>query len=839
VEHGVAFRGQSLYKWPLMSDKRRKPLRAKSPADPNSERRRGSDPALKPIRSWSAWLLLPALLAATLTAYYPAWHGGMIWDDDHHVTRGDLQSAEGLKRIWFDIGATQQYYPAAHSAFWLQHKIWGDDTLGYHLVNIMLHALSAFLIAVILQRLAVPGWWLTAVIFALHPVHVESVAWISELKNTLSGVFYLGAMLAYLQFEKNGQKWRYACALGLFLFALWSKTVTATLPAALLLVFWWQRGRLSWRRDVLPLLPWFVFSAAGSLLTAWVERSMIGAQGAPYQFTLIERGLIAGRAIWFYLAKLFWPAHLIFIYPRWQISQGNWWLYLFPLSAVLMLACLWRVRSWSRAPLAALLFFCGTLFPALGFINVYPFRYSLVADHFQYLASISILALFSAGLVKLSARWQLASTRAIAAAAAVLGCVLALPTWSQSRQYVDAETLYRTTISRNPSCWMAYNNLGNALQKTGNLEEAVIHHREALRLNPEYGEAHNNLGTALQGLGHIEETIAQYGEAVRLAPGLAGAHYNLGNALQELGQFEAAVTQYREGIRLEPGYAEMHCNLGASLDRLGQLEESVVQFKEAVRLKPDYDIALINLGNVLQRMGKPDEALIQYQQALRLKPDSAGAYNALGGALQRQGRLEEAMTRYRQALQLKPDFAEAYNNLGNALLASRRPLEAVTQYQEALRLLPGFAGTHFNLGNALQEAGRSEEAIVHYLEALRLKPDFLGARLNLAHLLQGLGRYPEALEQYQEAAKYQPDSADVHNSLGVALATLGRLEEAAAQFREALRLQSDYADARANLARATSMLKKDNSADTLALVFRTLDLLVPSTSTGLGVSPGD
>ncbi len=793
-----------------MSDKGRKPLRSKSLADNRSERRKDPGPALEPVHNWSVWLLLPALLAATLAAYYPAWHGGMLWDDDRHVTRSDLQSAEGLWRIWFDMGATQQYYPAAHSAFWLQHKIWGDDTLGYHLVSIVLHGLSAFLIAVILRRLAVPGWWLAAVIFALHPVQVESVAWISELKNTLSGVFYLGAMLAYLHFDQNRQKWRYACALGLFLLALLSKTVTATLPAALLVVFWWQRGGLKWRRDVLPLLPWFVLGAAGGLLTAWVERSLVGAQGTLYQFTLIERGLVAGRVIWFYLGKLFWPANLVFIYPRWRISQSDLWLYLFPLGVAILLACLWRVRSRSRAPLAALLFFCGTLFPALGLFNVYPFRYSFVADHFQYLASIPILALFSAGLVKLFARWNLEFMWAMAAITVVLSSVLALPTWSQSRQYIDAETLYRTTISRNPSCWMAHNNLGNALQKTGHLEEAVIYHREALRLNPEYGEAHNNLGTALQGLGHIEEAIAQYKEAVRLMPDLAGAYYNLGNALQELGRFDEAVAQYRGGIRLEPGSAEMHCNLGAALDRLGQLGESVAQFREAVRLKPDYITAFINLGNVLQRTGKPDEALIQYQQALRLQPDSAGAYNALGSAMQRQGRLEEAMTQYRQALQLKPDSAEAHNNLGNALLASGRPAEAVTQYRQALRLVPGFAGAYFNLGNALQGEGRSEDAIAHYREALRLKPDFMGARLNLARVLQGLGRFAEAMGQYREAVKYQPDSADAHNGLGVALATLGRLEEAATHFEEALRLKPDYADARANLAKALRLLKKDN-----------------------------
>ena len=240
----------------------------------------------------------------------------MLWDDNAHITRGDLRSAAGLWRIWFDLGATQQYYPLIHSAFWLQHKIWGDDTRGYHLVNIVLHALSSFLLALILRRLAVPGACLAAVIFAMHPVHVESVAWITEMKNTLSGVLYLSSALAYLRFDERRQKRMYATAMALFVPALLSKTVAATLPAALLVVFWWRRGRLHWRRDVLPLAPWFALSAAAGLLTAWVERTLIGAEGAAFQFTLIERVLIAGRAVWFYLGKLLWPANLIFIYPR-------------------------------------------------------------------------------------------------------------------------------------------------------------------------------------------------------------------------------------------------------------------------------------------------------------------------------------------------------------------------------------------------------------------------------------------------------------------------------------------------------------------------------------------
>lgn len=253
------------------------------------------------------------LFVVVFLAYLPAWHGGFIWDDDAHVTRPKLRCWEGLFRIWFEPGATQQYYPLVHGTFWLEHWLWGDDPTGYHLVNLALHAGSAFLVALILRRLAVPGAFLAAVVFALHPVHVESVAWITEMKNTLSAVFYLSAMLCYLRFDENrGGRW-YAAALGLFLLALLSKTVTATLPAALLVIFWWRRGRLDWRSDVLPLAPFLLLGAVSGLFTAWVERTINGAEGAEFQFSLVERCLIAGRAIWFYLGKLLWPADLIFI----------------------------------------------------------------------------------------------------------------------------------------------------------------------------------------------------------------------------------------------------------------------------------------------------------------------------------------------------------------------------------------------------------------------------------------------------------------------------------------------------------------------------------------------
>ena len=447
-------------------------------------------PGAKLFQPWD-WLFAAALVVAVFLVYKPAWQGGFILDDDSYIIRPELRSLHGLGRIWFDLRATaaEQYYPLLHSAFWLEHKLWGDAALGYHLVNIALHAIAAILVLLILLRLKVPGAYLAAAIFALHPVQVESVAWITEQKNTLSAAFYLGAMLSYLQFDRRRGKSWYVFALLLFVLALLSKTMTATLPAALLVIFWWQRGRLSWKKDVLPLLPFFLIGLAGACSPHGSNGTMCGAEGDAFTFSLVERGLIAGRAVWFYLGKLFWPADLVFIYPRWHVSQGVWWQYLFPLAAV---RCCGVVEATPphACPLAAALFFVGTLFPVLGFLNVALFVYSFVADHFQYLACLGVIALFSAGvalLLKRAAGWgKLIGQMGCVA----LVAVLAVLSWRQSRMYADAETLYRTTIDRNPDCWMAHNNLGVVLAGRGQVDEAIAHYRKALEIKPDYAEAH-------------------------------------------------------------------------------------------------------------------------------------------------------------------------------------------------------------------------------------------------------------------------------------------------------------------------------------------------------------
>ncbi|HSG02010.1 MAG TPA: tetratricopeptide repeat protein, partial [Vicinamibacterales bacterium] len=450
------------------------------------------------------WLAV-GLVCLVFAAYYPAWHGSPVWDDDEHLTRAELQTQEGLGRIWTDLGATQQYYPVTHSAFWLQHRLWGDDTAGYHMTSLALHCLSALLLFAILGRLAVPSAGLAAVLFALHPIQVESVAWITELKNTLSGALYLLAAFTYLRFDERRARALWIASFLLFLAALFAKTVTATLPAALLVIFWWQRSRLDLRRDVVPLVPFFAAGIGAGLLTGWVEHAIIGAAGTEFALSPADRVLLAGRAIWFYAATWAWPSSLVFTYPRWTIDATAWWQYVYPAAAIAVTVVLFRISNRSRAPLAAWLLLAGALVPALGFVNVYPFRYSFVADHFAYIATMPFAAATAAVVVTLLGRLGLPDARAAATVTLALGLPLWLLTFESSRRFSNAETLYRSTLAENPDSWLAHGQLGILLHQQGRLDEALSHYDRARALNPSLASAHNNACSVLWQLGRLGE----------------------------------------------------------------------------------------------------------------------------------------------------------------------------------------------------------------------------------------------------------------------------------------------------------------------------------------------
>ena len=588
---------------------------------------------LKPVQ-WNQIGLGLLLLGATVLAYLPALQGGLIIDDAEHVTAPALRSFAGLWRIWSVVGATHQYFPILHSAFWLEHRLWGGALLGYHLTNVLLHAASACLLVAIMRRLALPGAWLAGFIFALHPVCVESVAWISEQKNTLSTFFGLSSVLVYLHFDETRRRSGYGIALALFILAILSKTVTMTLPAVLLVIFWWQRGRLEWKRDILPLLPWLVLGALAIQPAARMEREMCAKSPADFSLSCLDRGLLAGRAFWFYLGKLVWPSNLVFMYPRWTVDSRVWWQYVFPLGALAVVAGLWLLARRYRGPLAAFLIFVGTLFPVLGFLNVSWFTLSYVGDHLQYLSGLSIIVLFASGATLIAGKMPATIRRVALAPAAGMLVILGMLTWLQSGMYQDAETLYRATLARNPACWVAHYNLGDALNGLpGRQAEVIAEWETTLRYKPDYAEAHSNLACILASIpDRVPEAIEHFKTAIRYKPDLAEAHANLAAVLGNIpGRIPEAVEQFKAALRYDPDSAETHNNYGDLLmDIPGRLNEAIAQIEEALRLQPDYAEAHWNLSIALSKIPERlPEAITQLETALRLKPDLEGGQQLL------------------------------------------------------------------------------------------------------------------------------------------------------------------------------------------------------------------
>ena len=536
------------------------------------------------------YLLLALLLAVTtIFAYQPVWHGGFIWDDDAYITNNELLTApDGLRRIWFSLDSPSQYFPLVYTMFRFEHSWWGLSPTGYHFVNILLHLANALILWSLLARLRVPGAWLAGAIFALHPVQVESVAWITERKNVLMGLFFLLTIRAWVEFvdEQTKHRWFfYVLALLLYALALFSKTTACTLPAALLLILWLQGQRIN-QRQLVQLVPFVVLALGMGLLAVWWERYHQGTHGPMFAISPLERLLIASRAIWFYLGKLFWPSNLTFIYPRWIVSPTHlleyaWLAALGGLCAVISFARRYVGRSLE----VAALFFVATLSPVLGFIMLYTFRYTFVADHYQYLASIGPIALASAGLVTLSRSSKTLQRPVVAGCFAILG-FLSLLTWRQSATYRDAETLWRATIARNPGCWMAYNNLGVVQFEKGSIEDAIEKYQQSLRLHPDYPEAHYNLGSALLQKGYADEAIRQCEEALKIQPNEPDAHIVLGNAFMAKQDVDRAINQYQQALTLRPEDSNAHYNLGIALQEKGETEQAAREYEKAREYEP-------------------------------------------------------------------------------------------------------------------------------------------------------------------------------------------------------------------------------------------------------------
>lgn len=581
---------------------------------------------------------LGALLIGLLFAVYaPALSGERLLDDTFHITAPELRSVDGLRRIWLEPGATQQYYPLLHSVFWVQHRLWGEALMPYHAANVLQHAGCALLVVALVRRLGLAGGWWAAFLFALHPVQVESVAWIAEQKNTLSTLLLLGGAVAWLRFDATRERPVYALASLLFLGALLSKTAAATLPPALLVLAWWRRGRIDWRRDGLPLLPWFLAAFALGVVTLRVERALIDGVQASLPLDPLQRVLLASRALGFYAGKLVWPEDQSFLYERWLIVPGDPRAWVYPVVVLGVAAVCVVAARRTRGPLAAWLLFAGTLAPVLGFFDVQWFVFAFVADHFVYGASLALIvpgaALGARVVTTANPRF---ARRAGAGLAALTVAALAVLAWRHAHRFAGPIVLYTHAAQQSPGSAVAHYHRALALlADPARAREAIAPLRATLALNPAVAEAHARLGLLLlddpvqraDAVTHLStalrlrperadlqlpladalaadearaaEALAAYAAAIRHDPTSFVAHYNGGNLLMRLGRFAEAGVHFEAAIRLRPEFAPAHSNLGLALAQTpGRLPESVRHFEAALRLDPDFDLARRNLARV-------------------------------------------------------------------------------------------------------------------------------------------------------------------------------------------------------------------------------------------------
>jgi Flp pilus assembly protein TadD len=572
-----------------------------------------------------------ALVLAVAAAYLPALRAGFVWNDDTYVTDNTtLDGFGGLRLIWTEPSANEQYYPIVFTSYWVEKRLWGLAPLGYHLVNVLLHAGSALLLWILLARLGLSASGWAAALFALHPMCVESVAWVTERKNTLSLFLSLLAMLAYLasretreeekigRFLRKGKKRgpptrpeagppsRFLTFIGFFLFvlALFAKTTAAVVPAVLLVLVWWKRGEIR-GKDGGPLIPWFAAGIGLAAHTAWLERTFVQAAGPEWSLSLPGRIVLAGRVLAFYLAKFFVPANLAFMYPRWNVDPRSRLQWLAALAALALLVLAWRLRDRiGRGPLAFVLLFGGVLFPAMGFFNVYAMRYSYVADHFAYQAVAIASAALACGAAAL-----LAKAPRVARRAAAGGCVLALAGCAvlsnrQSRIYEGEEILWRNTLSKNPSCFMCHNNLGFWLVNAGRVPEAVTHFETSLTLKSDNVPALLNLGRIAEQRGSLGEAATRLRAAYGFDPTDRAVLVNLATVDVKLGRPGEAIPLYEEALRLGTADAHLaHNGLGVAFMKQGRFADAAEQFRKALRLKPDYDFARANLERALAALG--------------------------------------------------------------------------------------------------------------------------------------------------------------------------------------------------------------------------------------------
>ena len=661
------------------------------------------------------FIFIALVVLAAFVAYWPAMNGGFVWDDSSWTSQLAPLMADwtGLLRMWTSSTAMQQYYPLMGTTFWVDHQLWGDWTLPYHVENLLLHLASAFLFWQLLKRLGVSGAWLSALVLVFHPTMVESVAWITERKNVLCLTLLLTAMLYYGRFTgywRNEAELRrprdWVVAFAFFTAALLAKVTAYVMPPGLLLLCWWKRGRIRWREDVMPTLPFFTTAGALGLLVTWLEKHHVGAEGMEFQMSLVDRCLIAGRVPWAYLGKLVWPAGLCPVDRSWTNDPTHWALWLGVAATLVIVPLLWFARARvGRGPLVAALLFLGALVPVSGFLNVYGMLFAFTADRWLYVPSLSIFALAGAGGVRLAhhckARW-LPSVVAL-----VMVPIFGGLSWQHTHAYVGMEEFWATVLKGNPKCWVGWHQTGLYHQNQGQLDEAIECYQKALALRPHYPEAHLNLGTSMLRKGDLAGAISEFKQALEIAPQLPAANFNLGNCLRAQGLVEAAMKCYRKELERSPDLTDASNNLACLYLQQGMAVEAQPLLEQAVKSSPQRADIFGNLGFCFSIQGQTTEAIRCYEQALKQDANLSAALNNLAwllathhDSIHRDGHRAIELAERLSNLPSSRDQPGPQRTLAAANAEAGKFEEAVRFANTAMRLASGLS--HHDLANQIE-----------------------------------------------------------------------------------------------------------------------------------------
>lgn len=622
----------------------------------------------------SRWLRVAVLLALATAAYVPVFDGGFVWDDDEHLVKNIVLQENGLYRAWFTTEPVV-YYPMVWTSYWIEHQLWGLDPSGYHVVNVVLHALGALLVWGVLARLRVPGAWFAGVVFAIHPVNVETAAWITQRKNTLSFLFYGLSLLLFLRSEEatRHRALLYRSAVTSFLLSMLGKSAGAPLPVVLLLIAWWQRGRIT-RRDLSNSVPFFIVAVLMSLVEiAFQYGNALGMESVRGD-SFATRLAGAGWGVWFYLGKALVPLSLSFVYPRWEIDPTALTAWLPDLALLALFVVCWRGRHGAaRSALVALTYFVLLLAPVLGFLEFYYLKYSFVGDHYQYFAIAAPIAWVVGSAFTLARRLSPRAQRAAAVVPVALAAALFALTWERSGHFADREALWRDTLTKNPDALLARFNLAALLQSEKRFDEAVAEYREALRIDPSQKGTYNNLGLVLCAQDNCEAALAEFHEALRIDPDYVEGHNNLGSALERLGRNDEAARHYRAAAAGDPSNPVPQMNLASVLAELGDVDEAAAALRRAAELAPGDPEPRVRLGRLLREHGDVAGANRALQAALKRAPAHAGAHRELGLLREAEGRNREAARQFRLALRTRPRWTAARQDLRRVQRAASAP----------------------------------------------------------------------------------------------------------------------------------------------------------------------